>query len=65
MTGVQTWALPIYFGIDACSQGLIVKAPVVMWHCCDGAGGCYILFARSSFARHVWDALTDATVEYL
>lgn len=56
---------PDYFGIDSCSQGLIAKAPVLLWHCCDGAGGCYLLFVRSSFARHVWQVLTDATVEYL
>ena len=56
---------PAHFGIDACSQGLIAKAPVIMWHCCDGASGCYLLFVRSSFATHVWEVLTDATVEYL
>jgi sarcosine oxidase subunit gamma len=56
---------PSRFGIDRCSQGLMVKSPVVIWHCCDGADGCYLLFVRSSFARHVWDALTDASVEYL
>ena len=56
---------PAHSGIDACSQGLIAKAPVIMWHCCDGASGCYLLFVRSSFATHVWEVLTDATVEYL
>lgn len=56
---------PTHFGIDRCTQGLLAKAPVIMWHCCDGAEGCYLLFVRSSFARHVWDVLTDACVEYL
>ncbi|MEI6404754.1 MAG: sarcosine oxidase subunit gamma family protein [Actinomycetes bacterium] len=50
------------FPVDACSQGLIAKTPVIMWRCC---GDCYIVFARSSFARHLWTVLTDATVEYL
>ena len=50
------------FGIDNCSQGIMFRTPVIMWHCCTD---CYILFVRSSFAEHLWAALTDATVEYL
>ena len=50
------------FGIDSCSQGIMFRTPVIMWHCCTD---CYILFVRSSFAQHLWAALTDATVEYL
>lgn len=50
------------FGIDNCSQGIMFRTPVIMWHCCTD---CYILFVRSSFAQHLWAALTDATVEYL
>ncbi len=51
-----------HFGEGACSQGVLAKAPVVLWHCC---ADCYIVFVRSSFAQHLWAALTDATVEYL
>lgn len=50
------------FPIDACAQGVMAKAPVILWHCCEG---CYIIFVRSSFAEHLWAVLTDATVEYL
>ena len=51
-----------HFPIDACSQGVLAKAPLIMWHCCEN---CYLLFPRASFARHLWTALTDAAVEYL
>jgi sarcosine oxidase subunit gamma len=51
-----------YFPIDACSQGVLAKAPLIMWHCCEN---CYLLFPRASFAKHLWTALTDAAVEYL
>jgi sarcosine oxidase subunit gamma len=51
-----------HFPIDACSQGVLAKAPLIMWHCCEN---CYLLFPRASFAKHLWTALTDATVEYL
>lgn len=50
------------FGIDNCSQGIMFRTPVIMWHCCTD---CYILFVRASFAEHLWEALVDATVEYL
>ena len=50
------------FPIDACSQGVLAKAPLIMWHCCDN---CYLLFPRASFSKHLWTALTDAAVEYL
>ncbi len=50
------------FGIDKCSQGIMFRSPVIMWHCCPD---CYLIFVRSSFAQHLWAALTDATVEYL
>ena len=53
---------PENFGVDSCTQGLIVKAPVLMWHCCTN---CYVLFVRSSFAQHVWEVLTDAAHEYV
>jgi len=51
-----------HFPVDACSQGVLAKAPLIMWHCC---GDCYLLFPRASFAKHLWTALTDAAVEYL
>ena len=50
------------FPIDACAQGVMAKAPIILWHCC---ADCYVLFVRSSFAEHLWAVLTDATVEYL
>lgn len=50
------------FGIDKCTQGIMFHTPVILWHCCEN---CYIVLARSSFATHLWAALTDATVEYL
>lgn len=50
------------FGIDACSQGIMGKSPVILWHCCTD---CYIIFVRSSFAQHLWSVLTDAAIEYL
>ena len=51
-----------HFPVGACSQGILAKAPVIVWHCCEN---CYVVFVRSSFAEHLWTALTDATVEYL
>jgi sarcosine oxidase subunit gamma len=51
-----------HFPIDACSQGVLAKAPLIMWHCCEN---CYLLFPRASFAKHLWTALTDASIEYL
>jgi len=50
------------FPIDACTQGLMAKSPVILWHCCEN---CYLIFVRSSFAQHLWDVIADATVEYL
>jgi sarcosine oxidase subunit gamma len=43
------------FGIDKCTQGIMFHAPVILWHCCEN---CYVVFARSSFATHLWAALT-------
>ncbi len=51
-----------HFPIDSCSQGLLAKAPVILWHCC---ADCFIIFPRSSFAKHLWTALSDAAIEYL
>ena len=51
-----------HFPIDACSQGVLAKVPVIMWHCCED---CYLIFPRASFAKHLWTALSDAAIEYL
>ena len=51
-----------HFGIDRCSQGIMAKSPVILWHCCDN---CYLVFVRSSFAAHLWEALVDATIDYV
>lgn len=53
---------PEHFPVGRCAQGILAKTPVILWHC---DTDCYCLFVRSSFARHAWQALTDATVEYL
>lgn len=50
------------FPIDTCTQGLMAKSPVILWHCCEN---CYLIFVRSSFATHLWEVLSDSTVEYL
>lgn len=50
------------FPIDTCTQGLMAKSPVILWHCYEN---CYLIFVRSSFATHLWDVLADSTVEYL
>jgi sarcosine oxidase subunit gamma len=50
------------FPIDTCTQGLMAKSPVILWHCCEN---CYLILVRSSFATHLWDVLADSTVEYL
>lgn len=50
------------FGVDKCSQGIMFRSPVLLWHC---GKDCYIILVRASFAEHLWAALTDATVEYL
>lgn len=50
------------FPIDTCTQGLMAKSPIILWHCCEN---CYLIFVRSSFATHLWDVIADSTVEYL
>jgi sarcosine oxidase subunit gamma len=51
-----------HFGIDNCTQGIMFKAPVIMWYCCTD---CYIVLVRTSFAEHLWAALVDASAEYV
>lgn len=50
------------FPIASVSQGLMAKAPVIVWHI---APFCYRVMVRSSFALHLWKALVDAAEEYI
>lgn len=51
-----------YFPVGGVSQGLMVKAPVIMYRL---ESLKYRLLVRSSFAVHVWKALEDAAVEWM
>jgi sarcosine oxidase subunit gamma len=50
------------FPVGSVSQGLMVKAPVILYHI---APFRYWLMVRSSFAVHLWTALSDAAVEWV
>ena len=50
------------FPIASNSQGLMAKAPVIVWHI---AAFRYRVMVRSSFALHLWSALVDAAEEWL
>ncbi len=50
------------FPIGTVSQGLMAKAPVIMWHI---ALSRYRIMVRSSFALHLWKALVDAAEEWV
>jgi sarcosine oxidase subunit gamma len=50
------------FPIAAVSQGLMAKAPVILYHL---APFRYRVMVRSSFALHLWKALVDAGEEWL
>jgi sarcosine oxidase subunit gamma len=50
------------FPVGSVSQGLMVKAPVILFHI---APFRYWLMVRSSFAVHLWTALADAAVEWV
>ena len=50
------------FPAGSVSQGMMVKAPVILWHV---RASNYRILVRSSFAIHVWKALTDAAEEYI
>ena len=50
------------FPIASVSQGLMAKAPVIVWHI---AAFRYRVVVRSSFASHLWTALVDAAEEWL
>jgi sarcosine oxidase, subunit gamma len=50
------------FPVGSVSQGLMAKAPVIVWHM---APLRYRVMVRSSFALHLWKALVDAAAECL
>lgn len=50
------------FPIASVSQGLMAKAPVIVWHI---APIRYRVMVRSSFALHLWRALVDAAEEWV
>lgn len=50
------------FPVGSVSQGLMAKAPVIVWHI---APFRYRVMVRSSFALHLWKALADAAEEYV
>ena len=50
------------FPIASVSQGLMAKAPVIVWHI---APFRYRVMVRSSFALHLWKALVDAAEEWV
>lgn len=50
------------FPVGSVSQGLMAKAPVIVWH---SAAFRYHVFVRSSFALHLWRALADAAEEWV
>ena len=45
------------FPVGSVSQGLMAKAPVIVWHIAQFR---YRVMVRSSFALHLWKALVDA-----
>jgi sarcosine oxidase, subunit gamma len=51
-----------YFPVGSVSQGLMAKAPVIIWHI---APFRYRIMVRSSFALHLWKALVDAAEEWM
>jgi sarcosine oxidase subunit gamma len=50
------------FPVASVSQGLMAKAPVIVCHI---APYRYHVMVRSSFALHLWNALTDAAEEWV
>jgi sarcosine oxidase subunit gamma len=50
------------FPVGSVSQGLMAKAPVVVFHI---ASFRYRVMVRSSFALHLWKALIDAAEEWM
>jgi len=50
------------FPVASVSQGLMTKAPVIVWHV---APFRYRIMVRSSFALHLWKAVVDAATEWM
>ena len=50
------------FPVGSVSQGLMAKAPVIIWHI---APFRYRVMVRSSFTLHLWKALVDAAEEWV
>jgi sarcosine oxidase, subunit gamma len=50
------------FPVGAVSQGLMAKAPVIVWH---NAPFRYRVIVRSSFAVHLWKVVVDAAKEWM
>lgn len=50
------------FPVASVSQGLMAKAPVIVWHI---APLRYRVMVRSSFALHLWKGLADAAAEWV
>ena len=50
------------FPVASVSQGLMAKAPVIVWHIAQFR---YRVMVRSSFALHLWKALVDAAEEWV
>lgn len=50
------------FPIGSVSQGLMANAPVIVFRVAQSR---YHIMVRSSFALHVWSALSDAAVEWI
>ena len=50
------------FPIARVTQGLMAKAPVIVWHIAQFR---YRVMVRSSFALHLWKALVDAAEEWV
>jgi sarcosine oxidase, subunit gamma len=53
---------PKEFKSGMCAQGVLSRSPVIIYH---GPVGVYHLYVRASFAQHLWNFLTDASIEYL
>lgn len=50
------------FPIASVTQGLMAKAPVIVWHIAQFR---YRVMVRSSFALHLWRALVDGAEEWM
>lgn len=50
------------FPIGSVSQGLMAKAPVIVYHI---GSNRYWVIVRSSFAIHLWEVFKDAAIEWI